>query len=102
MIDEDLQEFSESHVMRTIAIGRLPISNLPKKRRVWFLKRISIFFFSGDRNQRGDEVREVMRVSGYGLAVLPRGIANFLSVLRTDPDLGPDLAGVHVELRKSY
>ncbi|GBN45955.1 hypothetical protein AVEN_201525-1 [Araneus ventricosus] len=30
MIDEDLQKFSESRVMRTIAIGRLPIRNLPK------------------------------------------------------------------------
>ncbi|GBL85613.1 hypothetical protein AVEN_193083-1 [Araneus ventricosus] len=31
MIDEDLQKFSESRVMRTIAIGRVPIRNLPKK-----------------------------------------------------------------------
>ncbi|GBN52663.1 Tubulointerstitial nephritis antigen-like [Araneus ventricosus] len=30
MISEDLQKFSESRVMRTIAIGRLPIRNLPK------------------------------------------------------------------------
>ncbi|GBO08835.1 hypothetical protein AVEN_35967-1 [Araneus ventricosus] len=30
MIDEDLQKFSESRVMRTIAIGKLPIRNLPK------------------------------------------------------------------------
>ncbi|GBN11442.1 hypothetical protein AVEN_38195-1 [Araneus ventricosus] len=30
MIDEDLQKFSESRVMRTIAIGRVPIRNLPK------------------------------------------------------------------------
>ncbi|GBM26925.1 hypothetical protein AVEN_264770-1 [Araneus ventricosus] len=30
MIDEDLQKFSESRVMRTTAIGRLPIRNLPK------------------------------------------------------------------------
>ncbi|GBN68658.1 hypothetical protein AVEN_173827-1 [Araneus ventricosus] len=30
MIDEDLQKFSESRVMRTITIGRLPIRNLPK------------------------------------------------------------------------
>ncbi|GBM64579.1 hypothetical protein AVEN_56552-1 [Araneus ventricosus] len=30
MIGEDLQKFSESRVMRTIAIGRLPIRNLPK------------------------------------------------------------------------
>ncbi|GBO43431.1 hypothetical protein AVEN_121068-1 [Araneus ventricosus] len=29
MIDEDLQKFSESRVMRTIAIGRVPIRNLP-------------------------------------------------------------------------
>ncbi|GBN24035.1 hypothetical protein AVEN_242395-1 [Araneus ventricosus] len=30
MIGEDLQKFSESRVRRTIAIGRLPIRNLPK------------------------------------------------------------------------
>ncbi|GBO04175.1 hypothetical protein AVEN_138887-1 [Araneus ventricosus] len=30
MIGEDPQKFSESRVMRTIAIGRLPIRNLPK------------------------------------------------------------------------
>ncbi|GBM89489.1 hypothetical protein AVEN_32544-1 [Araneus ventricosus] len=30
MIDEDLQKFSENRVMRTIAIGRVPIRNLPK------------------------------------------------------------------------
>ncbi|GBM57256.1 hypothetical protein AVEN_58574-1 [Araneus ventricosus] len=30
MIGEDLQKFSESRVMRTIAIGRVPIRNLPK------------------------------------------------------------------------
>ncbi|GBO16657.1 hypothetical protein AVEN_148795-1 [Araneus ventricosus] len=29
MIDEDLQKFSGSRVMRTIAIGRVPIRNLP-------------------------------------------------------------------------
>ncbi|GBM54674.1 hypothetical protein AVEN_121549-1 [Araneus ventricosus] len=29
MIGEDLQKFSESRVMRTIAIGRVPIRNLP-------------------------------------------------------------------------
>ncbi|GBM26366.1 hypothetical protein AVEN_239364-1 [Araneus ventricosus] len=33
MIGEDLQKFSESRVMRTIAIGRVPIRNLPKKTR---------------------------------------------------------------------
>ncbi|GBN96627.1 hypothetical protein AVEN_98908-1 [Araneus ventricosus] len=32
MIGEDLQKFSESRVMRTIAIGRVPIRNLPKIR----------------------------------------------------------------------
>ncbi|GBN34427.1 hypothetical protein AVEN_82306-1 [Araneus ventricosus] len=31
MIDEDLQKFSESRVTRTIAIGRVPIRNLPKR-----------------------------------------------------------------------
>ncbi|GBN88764.1 hypothetical protein AVEN_258386-1, partial [Araneus ventricosus] len=30
MIGEDLQKFSDSRVMRTIAIGGLPIRNLPK------------------------------------------------------------------------
>ncbi|GBM26756.1 hypothetical protein AVEN_175907-1 [Araneus ventricosus] len=30
MIGEDIQKFSGSRVMRTIAIGRLPIRNLPK------------------------------------------------------------------------
>ncbi|GBN10013.1 hypothetical protein AVEN_211181-1 [Araneus ventricosus] len=30
MIGEDLQKFSASRVMRTITIGRVPISNLPK------------------------------------------------------------------------
>ncbi|GBL84808.1 hypothetical protein AVEN_93841-1 [Araneus ventricosus] len=30
MIGEDLQKFSGSRVMRTIAIGRVPIRNLPK------------------------------------------------------------------------
>ncbi|GBN82554.1 hypothetical protein AVEN_145226-1, partial [Araneus ventricosus] len=31
MFGEDLQKFSGSRVMRTIAIGRVPIRNLPKK-----------------------------------------------------------------------
>ncbi|GBM52156.1 hypothetical protein AVEN_265629-1 [Araneus ventricosus] len=31
MIGEDLQKFSGSRVMRTIAIGRLPIRNLPNR-----------------------------------------------------------------------
>ncbi|GBN03444.1 hypothetical protein AVEN_65363-1 [Araneus ventricosus] len=31
MIGEDLQKFSESRVMRTIAIGRVPIRNLPNR-----------------------------------------------------------------------
>ncbi|GBL87351.1 hypothetical protein AVEN_151504-1 [Araneus ventricosus] len=35
MIGEDLQKFSESRVMRTIAIGRLPIRNLPKMMEDW-------------------------------------------------------------------
>ncbi|GBM13620.1 hypothetical protein AVEN_229590-1 [Araneus ventricosus] len=54
------------------------------------------FCCSGDTNQRG-----LVRIFGSGLAVLPRGIANFLC-LRTDTDLGSDLAGVHVELWKPY
>ncbi|GBN75229.1 hypothetical protein AVEN_247835-1 [Araneus ventricosus] len=29
MIGEDMEKFSESRVMRTIAIGRVPIRNLP-------------------------------------------------------------------------
>ncbi|GBO20579.1 hypothetical protein AVEN_111494-1 [Araneus ventricosus] len=33
MIGEDLQKFSGSRVMRTIAIGRVPIRNLPKIKR---------------------------------------------------------------------
>ncbi|GBO18432.1 hypothetical protein AVEN_16383-1 [Araneus ventricosus] len=33
MIGEDMQKFSESRVMRTIAIGRVPIRNLPKRVR---------------------------------------------------------------------
>ena len=33
MIGEDLQKFSGSRVMRTSAIGRVPIRNLPKKKR---------------------------------------------------------------------
>ncbi|GBN00080.1 hypothetical protein AVEN_69854-1, partial [Araneus ventricosus] len=31
MIGDDPQKFSGSRVMRTIAIGRVPVSNLPKK-----------------------------------------------------------------------
>ena len=31
MIGEDLQKFSGSRVMRTSAIGRVPIRNLPKR-----------------------------------------------------------------------
>ena len=34
MIGEDLQKFSGSRVMRTSAIGRVPIRNLPKMKKV--------------------------------------------------------------------
>ncbi|GBN06640.1 hypothetical protein AVEN_264552-1 [Araneus ventricosus] len=37
MIGEDLQKFSRSRVMRTIAIGRVPIRNLPKSQLSHFL-----------------------------------------------------------------
>ncbi|GBM09884.1 hypothetical protein AVEN_241210-1 [Araneus ventricosus] len=36
MIGEDLQKFSESRVMKTIAIGRVPIRNLPKNLKIWY------------------------------------------------------------------
>ncbi|GBN13486.1 hypothetical protein AVEN_208214-1 [Araneus ventricosus] len=39
MIGEDLQKFSESRVMRTIAIGRVPIRNLPKSKIQEFFRR---------------------------------------------------------------
>ncbi|GBL77569.1 hypothetical protein AVEN_41932-1 [Araneus ventricosus] len=39
MIGEDMQKFSESRVMRTIAIGRVPIRNLPKNS--WRLTRLN-------------------------------------------------------------
>ncbi|GBO04628.1 hypothetical protein AVEN_116661-1 [Araneus ventricosus] len=47
MIGEDLQKFSESRVMRTIAIGRVPIRNLPKnkpKAGIWkfVIKRLDL------------------------------------------------------------
>ncbi|GBM76882.1 hypothetical protein AVEN_153116-1 [Araneus ventricosus] len=39
MIGEDLQKFSESRVMRTIAIGRDPIRNLPKNTELKLIEK---------------------------------------------------------------
>ena len=42
MIGEDMQKFSGSRVMRISAIGRVPIRNLPKKR-----KERNVYYFLG-------------------------------------------------------